>query len=153
MTQKDARYKQQKHPTRRGNPPFFVSSAVFSPLFFCPVAAFLRPFSGICRFRRFFCCLQRPTYHALSSGLTCAHAPCRADQPRPQKKSTPPPQTFGVFLTLLCNPRACAKGKQIYGPGAKRGKRLLQAMQPVANDCRPIAHFFAKILGIIYLIF
>ena len=40
----------------------------------------------------------------------------------PQKKSTPPPQTFGVFLTILCNPRACAKGRQIYGARGGKGK-------------------------------
>ncbi len=37
------------------------------------------------------------------------------------KKSTPPPQTFGVFLTLLCNPRARAKGRQIYGARGGKG--------------------------------
>lgn len=40
----------------------------------------------------------------------------------PHKKSTPPPQTFGVFLTILCNPRAYAKGKQIYGARGEKEK-------------------------------
>lgn len=66
-------------------------------------------------------CHSRPSFcHALGPGLTSARR--RADQPRPQKKSTPPPQTFGVFLTLLCNPRACAKGRQIYGARGEEEK-------------------------------
>ena len=65
-------------------------------------------------------CHSRPSFcHALGPGMTSARR--RADQPRPQKKSTPPPQTFGVFLTLLCNPRACAKGRQIYGAMGGKG--------------------------------
>lgn len=55
-----------------------------------------------------------PGFHSLS--LTAPNS--RA----PQKKSTPPPQTFGVFLTLLCNPRDCAKGRQIYGVRGGKGK-------------------------------
>ncbi|SBW06177.1 hypothetical protein KM92DES2_12155 [uncultured Desulfovibrio sp.] len=55
-----------------------------------------------------------PGFHSLS--LTAPNS--RA----PQKKSTPPPQTFGVFLTLLCNPRACAKGRQIYGARGEEEK-------------------------------
>ena len=38
---------------------------------------------------------------------------------------TQPPftmQTFGVFLTLLCNPRACAMGKQIYKDRGEEGE-------------------------------
>ena len=53
----------------------------------------------------------------------------------PQKKSTPPPQTFGVFLTILCNPRAYAKGKQIY-QGRKRERyncTLCSLLQMIAG--------------------
>lgn len=57
-----------------------------------------------------FFCLQLPPNHALSPGLPSTR--CRVDRRVTQKKSTPPPQTFGVFLTLLCNPGTSVNGKE-----------------------------------------
>ena len=89
---------------KAGNPAFFISP-VLSGIFLSPVAVSLS---------------------RLAPGLAPYPLPCRS--PRTPEKSTPPPQTFGVFLTLLCNPRDCAKDKKIYG--AKGGKRKL----PVARN-------------------